>query len=69
MAIVNTKLLAHPLNWLTLWSMALVAFFVGHLLICHFSGVHPGVTVTANPKGAGTTGPGTADTTNSATNN
>lgn len=67
MTLVNTKLLAHPLNWLTLWSMALVVFFVGHLLISYFNGTHPGLTVTAT--GAGTVGPGTADTTSSATNN
>lgn len=67
---VNAKLLSHPLNWLTIWSMALVAFFVGHLLICYFYGVHPGASsVLTNGSGAGVAGPGTADTTSSATNN
>jgi hypothetical protein len=68
---MNTRLLSHPLNWITVWSMALVAFYVGHLLICFFYQVHPGAAdkTLGNGSGAGVTGPGTADTTSSATNN
>ena len=68
---LNTRLLSHPINWLTLWSMALVAFFLGHLLICYFYGVHPGsASQQLNSSGGiGVAGPGTADTTASATNN
>jgi hypothetical protein len=68
---LNTRLLSHPMNWLVLWSMALIVFFVGHLLLCHFYQVHPGDAPSqlGNGSGNGVTGPGTADTTSSATNN
>jgi hypothetical protein len=66
---MNTRLLSHPVNWLVLWSMALVAFYIGHLLVCFFYGVHPGAPQVLNGNGIGVAGPGTADTTSSATNN
>lgn len=65
---MNTDLLKNPLNWLTVWSMALLVFFLGHLLICFFKGCHPGAPQQMR-NGTGVTGPGTADTTSSATNN
>jgi len=52
MSIVNTNVLKHPMNWLVIWSMLLVAFFVGHLLISYFNGKHPG---SSNAAGPGTT--------------
>jgi hypothetical protein len=42
MKLLNMNLMRHPLNWLTLWSMAFILFYVGHLLISYFNGVHPG---------------------------
>ena len=65
---MNTALLKHPMNWLTLWSMGLIIFFLGHLLISFFHGVHPGAP-RGMMNGNGVTGPGTEDTTASATNN
>jgi hypothetical protein len=67
--VLNVRLLSSPMNWLTIWSMALVAFFVGHLLICYFYGVHPGAPQQLTGGQGGVVGPGTADTTNSASNN
>jgi hypothetical protein len=57
MKVVNTALMRHPINWLTFWSMAFLAFYVGHLLISYFSGRHPGEI--AGSKTEGIAGPGT----------
>lgn len=57
MKIVNPTLMKHPLNWLTLWSMAFLLFYVGHLLIAYFSGYHPGAVGSGNTQGIA--GPGT----------
>lgn len=57
MQIVNKNILKHPLNWLTLWSMALLAFYVGHLLLSAINGEHPGAVSGSTSEGIA--GPGT----------
>lgn len=57
MQVVNTSIMRHPLNWLTLWSMAFILFYVGHLLISYFEGRHPGAI--AGSSSEGIAGPGT----------
>jgi hypothetical protein len=49
MKVVNLNLAKHPLNWFVIWSMALVLFFVLHLVQSYFSGQHPGNTTGAGP--------------------
>ena len=41
MEIVNWGLLKHPLNWLTIVLMLLIAGFAGHLLLSA-AGIEPG---------------------------
>lgn len=59
MKVINPRLLSHPLNWLTVWSMALIVFYLAHVITSYFQGRHPGVA----PDGSTTTkdaaGPGT----------
>lgn len=57
MSIVNSRVLAHPLNWITVWSMALILFYVVHLLTAYVQGRHPGKPATDSTEGAA--GPGT----------
>jgi len=60
MDIVNTRIMKHPLNWVTIWSMVLLMAYVGHLLISFFNGRHPGdsaagtAATTENVAGPGT---------------
>lgn len=56
--LVNTRLLSHPLNWLTVWSMALLAFYIAHLLTSYWQDRHPGVPVNDSPT-RDAAGPGT----------
>ena len=56
--IVNKNVLSHPVNWLTVWSMALLMFYVAHLLTCYITGRHPGAIAGSNST-AGVAGPGT----------
>jgi len=37
--IVNTELMKHPLNWLIVWTMLLIAAIAGHLAMKWFSPV------------------------------
>jgi len=66
MRILNLNLMRHPMNWLVLWSMALVFGYLLHLLTAAWNGTHPGVVgsgASANINGPG--GPGTtADASN-----
>jgi len=60
MRIINTNLLRHPLNWLTIWSMVFIMCYVGHLLIAFVEGRHPGAPAGSNISD-GAAGPGTDD--------
>ena len=60
MKMVNTRLLGHPLNWLVVWSMLFIMFYLGHLLISFFTGQHPG-TIPVSGTYEGVAGPGTDD--------
>lgn len=58
MKVVNAKLLSHPLNWLIVWSMLLIAAYTAHLLIAFFNGKHPGAVQIKNTT-EDVAGPGT----------
>jgi hypothetical protein len=58
--IINPRLLAHPVNWLTVWSMVIMFVYVVHLLTHFVKGTHPGSSQTATVSsvaGPGTTAP------------
>lgn len=58
MKLFNPRLLSHPLNWLTVWSMALLVLYFAHLITSYFEDRHPGVpnsdTETRDAAGPGT---------------
>jgi hypothetical protein len=64
MRIINPRLLSHPLNWLTVWSMALIVFYLAHLITSYFEDRHPGVmpsqSTTKDAAGPGTDVPESA---------
>ena len=62
MKVVNFTIMKHPLNWLVIWSMVFILFFVGHLLISYFNGKHPGAVGSDPATGDG--GPGTGPVSN-----
>lgn len=39
---MNFSLLKHPVNYLVVWSVLLVAGYTAHLVLSHYSGSHPG---------------------------
>lgn len=60
MQLVNTRLMRHPLNWLTVWSMVFVAAYVGHLIVAFANGRHPADPNAASPNSKeNVAGPGT----------
>lgn len=59
MSLVNTNLLRHPLNWLTIWSMFLILFYVAHLIMHAANGSHPGTSMSGSTSTEGAGGPGT----------
>lgn len=54
----NPRLLSHPVNWLTVWSMLFMLLYVIHLLTHFINGTHPGGPVAVSAEGVA--GPGTA---------
>lgn len=56
--IINTRLISHPLNWLTVWSMTLLVIYMAHLLTSYFEDRHPGVPPNESPT-KDAAGPGT----------
>lgn len=55
--IVNTRLLSHPVNWLVVWSMLFMLWYVIHLLTSYVQGRHPGAPPASSSENIA--GPGT----------
>jgi hypothetical protein len=53
-AIVNTRIMSHPVNWLIVLSMILIGGYLAHLLLMKFN---PGLLSSLTGGGAVTSGP------------